>query len=104
LKRAGYLCELHGAPINAENNTAMPADFLMQQMQWREALEAAGNVEDLNAIALEASFSGRKQLAKIEQSLDGEKDFPAAAQQVRSLMFIERFASEVDARIDQLEQ
>lgn len=104
LKRASYLCELHGAPINAENNTAMPADFLMQQMQWREALEAAGNVENLNAIALEASFSGRKQLLKIEQSLDGEKDFPAAAQQVRSLMFIERFASEVDARIDQLEQ
>jgi len=36
LKRAAYLCELHGAPVNAENNTAMPTSFLMQQMQWRE--------------------------------------------------------------------
>ena len=45
-----------------------------------------------------------KQLSKIEQLLDVDKDFPAAAQQVRSLMFIERFASEVDARIDQLGQ
>ena len=35
LKRAAYLCELHGAPINAEDNTAMPSVFLMQQMEWR---------------------------------------------------------------------
>ena len=41
LRRAAYLCELRGAPIDAETNTAMPADFLLQQMQWREALEDA---------------------------------------------------------------
>ncbi|CAN5301864.1 Fe-S protein assembly co-chaperone HscB [soil metagenome] len=102
LKRASYLCELHGAPINAENNTAMPADFLMQQMEWREALDEAKSIDDLNKIASDSIVSGRKQLLKIEQSLDEKKDFSAAAQQVRSLMFIERFASEVDARIDQL--
>lgn len=104
MKRASYLCELNGAQINAENNTAMPSDFLMQQMEWREALEDAENIDDLNQIALESTVSGRKQLLKIEQTLDQEKDFAAAAQQVRSLMFIERFASEVDARIDQLGQ
>ena len=104
VKRASYLCELNGAPINAENNTAMPSDFLMQQMEWREALEDAKNMEDLDKIALESNASGRKQLLKIEQTLDQEKDFAAAAKQVRSLMFIERFASEVDARIDQLGQ
>ena len=104
MKRASYLCELNGAPINAENNTAMPSDFLMQQMEWREALEDAENMDDLDKIALESITSGRKQLLKIEQTLDQEKDFAAAAKQVRSLMFIERFASEVDARIDQLGQ
>ena len=104
MKRASYLCELNGALINAENNTAMPSDFLMQQMEWREALEDAKNMEDLDKIALESNASGRKQLLKIEQTLDQEKDFVAAAQQVRSLMFIERFASEVDARIDRLGQ
>lgn len=104
LKRASYLCELHGAPINAENNTAMPSDFLMQQMEWREALEDAKSIDDLEKIALETNLSGRKQLLKIEQALDENKNFPMAAQQVRSLMFIERFASEVDARIDQLGQ
>ena len=35
LKRAAYLCELGGAPINAHSNTAMPGAFLMQQMHQR---------------------------------------------------------------------
>ena len=42
IKRAAYLCELRGAPIDAERNTAMPADFLQQQLVWREALDDAG--------------------------------------------------------------
>ena len=31
------------------------------------------------------------------------QDYPAAVAQVRALMFIERFAADVDARLDQLE-
>jgi len=41
LSRAAYLCELRGSPVDAHRNTAMPADFLMQQMAWRESLEDA---------------------------------------------------------------
>lgn len=104
LKRASYLCELNGAPINAEKNTAMPHDFLVQQMQWREALDDAETAEDFEEIASRAMVNGREKLSKIEQLLDVDRDFPAAARQVRSLMFIERFASEVDARIDLLGQ
>jgi molecular chaperone HscB len=104
LKRAVYLCELHGAAIQAESNTAMPPDFLIQQMQWREALEDAEGIENLEEIAAQAMASRREQLLKIERILDDQKDFSAAAQQVRSLMFIERFGSEVDARIDSLGQ
>ncbi len=104
LKRAMYLCEIHGAPIEAESNTAMPADFLMQQMQWREALDDADGIANLDEIAAQATSSKREQLSKIEHLLDVGKDFPAAARQVRGLMFIERFASEVDARIDALGQ
>ena len=104
LKRASYLCELHGAPINAENNTAMPTDFLMQQMAWREALDDAKTRQNFDEIALQSLSFGRDMLLKIEHSLDVNRDFLAAALQVRSLMFVERFASEVDARIDQLGQ
>ena len=102
LSRASYMCELHGAPIRAENNTAMPTGFLMQQMEWREALDEASILEAVEEIAITVNKSGRDLLSKIEHSLDIEENFIAAAELVRSLMFIERFAGEVDARIDQL--
>ncbi|MFX5957017.1 Fe-S protein assembly co-chaperone HscB, partial [Acinetobacter baumannii] len=41
LKRAIYLLSLRGIDIQAANNTAMAPDFLMQQMEWREALQDA---------------------------------------------------------------
>ena len=104
LTRAIYLCELHGAPIEAESNTAMPADFLIQQMQWREALDEAEGLESFEKIASQATSSKREQLSKIEHLLDDTQDFAAAARQVRALMFIERFGSEVDARMDSLGQ
>jgi molecular chaperone HscB len=104
LKRAAYLCELNGAPINAENNTAMPAAFLMQQMQWREDLDDAVSSEDLEKISLDCSRFKRDLLQTIGHLLDDTKDYSAAAAQVRALMFVERFASDVEHRLDQIEQ
>ena len=102
LSRASYVCELRGAPIQAENNTAMPTGFLIQQMEWREALDEASTLQAVEEIAVTVNKNGRDLLSKIEHVLDIEKNFIAAAELVRSLMFIERFAREVDARIDQL--
>lgn len=103
LKRAAYLCELHGAAVNAENNTAMPAAFLMQQMQWREELDEAASEEDLEQIRLQVLQTGCNALQKIEQLIDTEGDFDQAVGQVRAQMFIERFARDVEHRLDQLE-
>jgi molecular chaperone HscB len=102
LKRASYLCELHGAHINAENNTAMPPAFLIQQMEWREALEDAMTLAQLETIAEETTAAEKSQLDVIAHALDVANDHAKAANDVRSLMFIQRFATEVDARIDQL--
>ncbi len=38
LERAKYMLQQAGVDIQAENNTAMPVDFLMEQMEWREAV------------------------------------------------------------------
>lgn len=103
LKRAAYLCELHAAPVNAENNTAMPGAFLMQQMEWREALDDARSAGELDQISLQVASARRELLQKCEQLLDIQHDYPAAVQQVRALMFIERFARDVDARLDQMD-
>ena len=104
IKRAAYLCELNGAPIQAENNTAMPADFLMQQMEWREALEEASGVDDLERMADDVADARRQHLAQLQRSADEQRDFAAVAQQVRALMFVERFARDVENRLEQLGQ
>jgi molecular chaperone HscB len=103
LKRASYLCELNGAAVNSENNTAMPASFLLQQIEWREALDAAKTAKNINEIELQANEYGRNLLQKTEYLIDVENNFKLAVEQVRALMFIERFAQEVDARLDQLQ-
>ena len=104
VKRAAYLCELRGAPVNAENNTAMPTDFLMQQMELREALEEARTIEDTDEISQKSSQNMREQLLKVEQLLDFTKDTAQAAQTVRALMFIQRFMQDVDVRYEHLGQ
>ena len=104
IKRAAYLCELHGVPIDAENNTAMPAGFLTQQLEWREGLEEARHAAEVEAIAGEVQ--GRRLVAidQLQQTLDIAHDFASAAQQVRALMFIERFAHDIDRRLEALGQ
>jgi molecular chaperone HscB len=104
LKRAMYLCELNGAPIDAESNTAMPADFLIQQMAWREALDDADGLGAVQALADEVAGHRQSALAQLQHTLDDQRDFPAAARQVRSLMFVERFEADLDRRLEALGQ
>ena len=103
LKRAAYLCELHGAAVNAESNTAMPPEFLTQQMDWREALDDAKNPSDLDELGRQVTLAMRDELLKCEQFLDQQQDYPQAVHQVRVLMFIERFERDVHARMDQMD-
>lgn len=104
MQRAAYLCELHGAPIQAENNTAMPAAFLMQQMEWREALDEATTSAQLEDMADDVAATRKHMLADLQQTADVRHDWSALAGQVRALMFVERFARDVSERLDQLGQ
>jgi molecular chaperone HscB len=104
LRRAAYLCELRGAPIDAERNTAMPPQFLMEQMEWREALEEARDEAELEAVVDRLAQARAHLLHEVERLLDREGDAAAAAQQVRALMFVQRFAHDVELRFDQLGQ
>ncbi len=103
LKRAAYLCELGGAPINAHSNTAMPGAFLMQQMQWREALDEAGSVPELEALQHNVDAARAEQLNLCGDLLDNKHDVQAAVGPVRALMFLEKFAHDIDQRFDQFE-
>jgi molecular chaperone HscB len=103
LRRAAYLCELQGAPIDAENNTAMPAAFLVEQMEWREALDDAATPEQIEALSTQVAEYRKRALAQLGKVLDEHHDFAAAAQHVRALMFVERFSQDVEQQLEALE-
>ena len=102
LKRATYLCELNGAPIEAHTNTSMPPAFMMMQIEWREALEEAETTEQLEKIERQTANYKQEQLSKIEQFIDVKNDYAAAANEVRALMFVARFVGEIEARLDKI--
>lgn len=104
LQRAAYLCELAGVPVGLHDNTAMPPAFLLQQMQWREALAEAGDAAAIEAIDAEVAAAQRRMLDDLARQIDDEGDFAAAAGTVRALMFVARFRDDVARRLDALGQ
>jgi molecular chaperone HscB len=104
-KRARYLCEQNGVDLQAESNTAMPMEFLMQQMEWREALgeaRAAKDVEALESLDAQVKQEREARLVLVGRELDAG-DFEQAAQGVRALMFLEKFGEEVHRAFEAIE-
>lgn len=104
LRRAAYLCELSGIPIDAERNTAMPPAFLMQQMAWREALEEAADVDAVESLDDQVALHEQALLAELQALIDDRSDLDAAAGQVRSLMFVARFHEDIRKRLEALDR
>ena len=103
IQRGLYLCQLHGVDARLETNTAMPAAFLMKQMEWRESLEDQD--EDLGALevlAEEVDQAKRDTLVEIAQAIDAAKNYERAAELLRGLLFIDKFALELDDAISVL--
>ena len=107
LERAKYLLHLAGHDVQAENNTAMPADFLMEQMEWREAVMEARNGGDHHELErlhnrLRAEIQGR--YSELEVLLDDAGDLDGATDRVRRLMFLEKLLHEIDDALASLEE
>jgi len=105
LKRATYLLELRGADIGAENNTAMEPPFLMQQMEWREAVEdatAAKNVDALDQLLGDLREEKKQRYAKLGALLESGADAPAV-EAVRQLMFLEKVEEDIGSSIEELD-
>src|SRR5688572_32425488 len=73
VQRAKHLLELHGVDVAFETDTAMPADFLMQQMELRETLEEAKSPDALDTLR-QTLLQQRAHMEKqIADSIDEEK-------------------------------
>lgn len=105
LLRAQYLCELQGVDIEAESNTAMPMDFLMQQMQWREELAEAKQHKDVAALEVLHDALHDAHSASIAHLavLFNKTEMRVAATEVRQLMFLEKLQGEIDHALAQLD-
>jgi molecular chaperone HscB len=106
LDRARYLLHLAGHDIKAESNTAMPADFLMEQMEWREAVAEARDGGDHHELEhlhnrLRGEVNGR--YVELGELLDDEADYDRATDRVRRLMFLEKLLHEIDDALASLE-
>jgi molecular chaperone HscB len=106
LKRATYLLHLRGIDVQAENNTAMPPAFLMQQLEWREALGDAKAERDVAALDALLGMLRKEKRARYQALaglLNGSGNDAAAADAVRQLMFIEKIEHDTAEAIDRLD-
>jgi molecular chaperone HscB len=103
IQRAAYLCQLNGFEIQAHQNTSMPADFLVQQMQWRENLDDAETTDDLSLLHEKVLHEKKQLLQQCQEIMDERSEWGRAVELVRALMFIEKFEQDLDrhfARLD----
>lgn len=104
--RAQYLLHLAGQDVGAENNTAMPVDFLMEQMEWREAVQEArqaGQVDELEDLHFRLRDQIAERYAELGALFDQQADYPAAADLTRRLMFLEKLQHDIDEALVALE-
>src|SRR6266581_91208 len=104
LKRAVYILKLRGVDPEFETNTAMPSEFLMEQISWRERIEA-GSEEPEALLRLQAGLRGesRKIYETLHGQLDERRDDEAASQTARMLMFYEKLDEQIGDKLAELE-
>jgi molecular chaperone HscB len=103
VQRARHLLELHGVDVAFETNTAMPPEFLMQQMELRESLEAAKTPASLDEMRKRLRQNKTELQKQIAEALDTRKDYAGAAGLVRKLQFLDRLDEEIDSAYERVE-
>ncbi|OZI61229.1 Fe-S protein assembly co-chaperone HscB [Bordetella genomosp. 11] len=104
LLRARYLCEQAGVDLQTESNTSMDADFLMQQMTWREMLDdvreqggAGTATSTLRAELQDAEAAFQREVSRL---LDDQNDPAGAATKIREWMFVRKLLQELAQATD----
>ena len=102
IRRAEYLLHLYGFDINDEKYTAVPQDFLLQQMEWREELETnTKNKEALEKLASVVAIKKKQKIDLLPTYFDKKNNLPEAIKITRELNFIEKIEQHIsDALIE----
>jgi molecular chaperone HscB len=105
-ERARYLLQLRGIDALDPKNTVMPTDFILQQMEWREALAEvtqAQDIEGLQALEKDLRAHAKALQAELARLIDEEKDYLRAGETLRKVRFMDKLLEEVDAAYETLQ-
>jgi molecular chaperone HscB len=105
-ERARYLLELNGIDAMDAKNTAMPAEFLMQQMEWREALMDAREGKDIAALKLlenELKAHAKSLQTQLASLIDAQQNYVEAGNVLRKVRFMDKLLAEIDATYEEIE-
>ncbi|MCL6415368.1 Fe-S protein assembly co-chaperone HscB [Aestuariirhabdus sp. Z084] len=104
--RAIYLLQSRGVEPRLENNTVMDAGFLMQQLEWREA------VDEVRESRSEPALDGlRKEVDRqmkqfqndfSERWIGSAEDLLAAEELVMKMQFVDKLQAQLDQLEDEL--
>jgi len=103
VQRGRYVLELNGVDTGFETNTAMPPEFLMEQIELREKLEEARDAATLDVIRKDLVTARKALELRIVECIDAKRDYESAKEPVRKLMFLEKFGDEIDSAYEALE-
>ena len=94
-QRAAYILSLRDVEAFGEDNTAMPSDFLMQQIAWREAMEEAQ--DEPSALAALRAEIGAAAAAAQQQTTDyiAAEDNAAAADALRQWRYLAKMLADI---------
>jgi molecular chaperone HscB len=106
-----YLLRLQGIDALDANNTKMAPAFLMQQMEWREAIEDARaekgdvgkSIAVLDRLTQDLRLAHRRIETHLADLIDSAHDFSAASEAVRQLRFMDKLIAEVGDVYEELE-
>jgi len=102
IRRAEYLLHLYDIDIHDEIYMAVPQDFLMQQMEWREELEThKQNKEALEKLASGIQRNKNEIMSQLPEFFENKNDLSSAIKLTRELNFIEKIEQHInDALIE----
>jgi len=104
LKRAAYLLKLEGIDPEEHNQAHLNEDFLLKQLELREALESLVENEHMDELlALKSSITEEKQIALENfESVFGSDQFIEAKFLYNQLQFLFKLLDEIDRAEERL--
>ncbi|MBR7003214.1 MAG: Fe-S protein assembly co-chaperone HscB [Neisseriaceae bacterium] len=101
IERGVHMLALHGIDANAHEYNIADPEFLMQQMEWREDLENAQTLDEVNKLNQQI----QEVKCDVQQQLLAEfhnQNYPNATQTLQRLRFVHKLLTAIDEKRERM--